>query len=94
MKDYICDTCGKSFSDRQYLKLHVKTVHEGVKDHKCDTCGKSFSRPGHLNYHIKTGINISHENPNLSRIDSKISKLFQIYKKNLKTDYCRVLSLS
>ena len=46
------------------------------------------------NVHIISGINISDENPIFSRIDSKISKLFRFYKKNLKTDYCWVSSLS
>ena len=37
-----------------------------------------------------TGINIFHKNQNFSGIDSKISKLFQIKKKMLKTDYSRL----
>ena len=37
-----------------------------------------------------TGMNISHENQNFSRIDLKISNLFQIQKKILDTDYRRL----
>ena len=39
----------------------------------------------------QTGINISHEN--FSGINSKISKLFRIQKKNLNTDYSMMSSL-
>ena len=39
---------------------------------------------------LKAGINIFHKNRNFSGIDSKISKLFQIKKKMLKTDYSRL----
>ena len=42
----------------------------------------------------EAGINIFHENLFFSGIDSKISKLFRIYKKNLKTDYSRFFILS
>ena len=39
------------------------------------------------------GMNISHENRNFSKIDYIISKLFPHFKKILKTDYSRLLSL-
>ena len=51
--------------------------------------------PGNMGiFQPDSGINISHENQIFSGMDSKISKLFRICKKNLKTDYCRFLSLS
>ena len=52
-KNYKCESCGKSFSTAQYLKMHIHTIHEGHKDYKCESCGKSFSQAGNLKTHIK-----------------------------------------
>ena len=53
LKDYKCESCGKSFSRAEHLKRHNHTVHEGHKDHKCESCSKSFSQAGSLNKHIR-----------------------------------------
>ena len=53
-KDYKCESCGRSFSQANYLKMHIHTVHEGDKVHKCDSCGKSFSQGSSLKTHIYT----------------------------------------
>ena len=37
-----------------HLKVHIKTVHEGVREHTCHICGKTLSQADHLNLHIKT----------------------------------------
>ena len=55
MKDYKCDSCGKSFAHSWTLKKHVKIIHEGEKNHKCNICGKSFSYAGGLKKHINDG---------------------------------------
>ena len=47
-----CEYCGKSFSQPEYLKKHIHTVHEGKKDHKCVFCEKLFSQSGNLKRHI------------------------------------------
>ena len=54
LKDYKCESCGKSFTGKQYLKIHIHTIHEGHKDHNCESCGKSFSQAGNLKKHIHT----------------------------------------
>ena len=36
-----------------HLKLHKKSVHEGVK-HQCDLCDRSYNFPGDLRRHKKT----------------------------------------
>ena len=53
-KKNICEICKKSFSRKDYLKLHVKTVHDEVKGHKCDICGKPFCQNWELRIHAKT----------------------------------------
>ena len=53
-KKNICEICKKSFSRKDYLKLHVKTVHDEVKGHKCDICGKPFCQSWELRIHAKT----------------------------------------
>ncbi|CAB0033208.1 unnamed protein product [Trichogramma brassicae] len=37
-----CNICGKSFSQKWYLKAHIKELHNGVT-HECDICGKTYS---------------------------------------------------
>ena len=51
--DYKCESCGKSFSQKQTLRNHIHTIHEGHKDYKCETCGKSFAERGTLAKHIR-----------------------------------------
>ena len=53
-KDYKCDTCGKSYSQAQNLRNHIRIVHdhERHKDYKCDSCGKLYSYNGLLKHHI------------------------------------------
>ncbi|XP_036371036.1 zinc finger protein 235-like [Octopus sinensis] len=40
---YICDTCGKSFSNSSNLIIHRRS-HTGERPYHCDYCGKSFAR--------------------------------------------------
>ena len=53
-KTHVCECCKKSFPSASHLKIHIDSVHSGIKDHKCDTCGKSFSRSGVLKTHINS----------------------------------------
>ena len=46
-----CERCEKTFSTSKYLKIHMETVHEGVKKYKCKKCEKSFGQAGHLKTH-------------------------------------------
>ena len=49
-----CEICQKSFKHKQYLKLHQKTVHEGIKEHFCEEpgCGKNYPTALLLKNHI------------------------------------------
>ncbi len=52
----MCDICGKSFCDTNYLKNHIKR-HNEAKDFKCTMCDKAFKMIGDLGNHIKTHLN-------------------------------------
>ena len=40
---YYCHQCKKSFKRADALKMHNKTVHEGIR-HTCDICGKTYTQ--------------------------------------------------
>lgn len=46
-----CPECKKSF-DPRYIKLHIKTVHTGVRKHVCQICGAAFKIAGSLRDHL------------------------------------------
>ncbi|KAL3981775.1 Zinc-finger double domain family protein [Acanthocheilonema viteae] len=50
-----CDYCPKTFALKNYLKLHVKQVHEqSDRKHICHYCDKSFAYAGSLQVHVRT----------------------------------------
>ncbi|GJQ81020.1 hypothetical protein Trydic_g23448 [Trypoxylus dichotomus] len=50
-KDFICKTCGKSFSLKRSLKKHMKN-HSDDKPHVCPQCGQSFRYKWVLKKHV------------------------------------------
>ncbi|XP_043937871.1 zinc finger protein 585A-like isoform X2 [Protopterus annectens] len=49
-KKFFCLACGKVFSNRQALQLHMDT-HELERTFLCDTCSTAFKSPTHLLTH-------------------------------------------
>ena len=36
------------------LKLHIKTVHVGLRDKECNLCGRTFGQTGTRQLHMRT----------------------------------------
>ena len=51
-----CDVCGKKFTSRGNLKMHLKTIHRvgDVMTFPCPSCSHVFKRKHHLQRHLKT----------------------------------------
>ncbi|XP_054462612.1 gastrula zinc finger protein XlCGF57.1-like [Anoplopoma fimbria] len=50
-KPFGCSVCGKSFSQRYYVKTHMK-CHSGEKPFSCSVCGRRFTQKTHLKKHM------------------------------------------
>ena len=48
----VCDSCGKSFANKEYLHQHKK-IHTGERKVKCKQCEKVFSGTEALGKHVK-----------------------------------------
>ena len=58
-KPHPCADCGKNFSQKADLFLHIRTVHNGEKPHVCPVCGRGFGQSVALTRHIRA----VHEGP-------------------------------
>jgi len=51
VKEFVCQTCGKTFNRNGNLQQHLLT-HTGVKSFICEVCEKSFAQNSHLKTHL------------------------------------------
>lgn len=51
-KDFQCELCSSSFSQKSHLTQHIKTVHQKIKPYKCEYCGRAFGKRYDLTSHI------------------------------------------
>ena len=51
-EEFECNTCNKSYSNKEALKRHLQFVHSNEK-FKCSKCNKSYSNKDNLNRHMK-----------------------------------------
>ena len=42
IKEHKCDSCDKSFTNKENLTIHQQNVHEGIKSFQCDSCDKAY----------------------------------------------------
>lgn len=55
---HVCDQCGKSFTSRYGMSLHIKSKHQEIFRFKCGVCEKGFQQlwdyRGHLASHVNS----------------------------------------
>lgn len=51
-KTFVCDKCGRRFTDSSNLKVHLLR-HSGVKDFECKECDAKYFTQHLLNLHIR-----------------------------------------
>lgn len=67
-----CDRCDKVFVDRDGLRKHQKSVHEGIR-YECNMCEKKFSRKSILKKHVDTKHNST--KPIIQKHREKVTKV-------------------
>jgi hypothetical protein len=53
-RPFECSLCGKTFSSKYCLRVHIKIHEVRPRPHTCETCSKTFMKPEHLSQHQRT----------------------------------------
>ena len=56
-----CPQCDYKTGNANYLKKHVRTVHEKRRDHACPQCDAAFGEASKLRTHVQIGRATSRE---------------------------------
>ena len=49
-----CSFCGKNYSNKDSLKVHIHNRHVNEKAFQCQVCPKAFSTTSNLKNHVRT----------------------------------------
>lgn len=62
-RPYECNQCGKAYKQSTKLKLHQRSVHEGLRPYKCDQCDSAFKECSDLRRHrrVHGGVDKTHQ---------------------------------
>ena len=52
-KPYVCDDCGRCFSQSNSLNAHLRAVHRGERPYKCPFCDLAVAQKCNLKTHIR-----------------------------------------
>jgi len=64
LKSNLCQECGQSFSSKNKMEKHIKTIHEDIKDFTCEYCRKKLTSSYGLKAHIESiHMGIKHKCP-------------------------------
>lgn len=63
-RPFMCETCGKSFASKEYLKHHNR-IHTGSKPFKCEVCFRTFAQRNSLYQHIKVHTGMAGVSPGM-----------------------------
>ncbi|KAK9882644.1 hypothetical protein WA026_022513 [Henosepilachna vigintioctopunctata] len=52
LKTFLCNLCGKKYSSKKYLEIHMN-IHTRKITYNCDVCKKTFSHHNYLKIHMR-----------------------------------------
>ena len=53
-KQFKCDSCSSSFTQKRNLAAHIRLVHEGINTFLCEICNKAFGSNSAMKKHVSS----------------------------------------